>query len=233
MKNCSAWENKISQWNVLTPFHGFFNRAKLYRKLYKVIPWCPNASISYIWCSKSIRKKKKNYVFPLRFSSLGPKLQVCLSCLGQGELLLWGPAKQSLSSLTRAWGEVVLAACAGCTEMLIFRALWCSLELQQDKAGFAGTPAVDISRNTHQRFSFIRFKPNFLLEELCLYLRAVHERKFQNNDFYGICQYFHFSLMWDLNYYWVLFSEERKCSLWEIWLYWASNCINTIPAPVD
>lgn len=172
----------------------------MYRKLYNVIPWCPNASISYFWCSKSIRKKK-NYVFPLRFSSLGPKLQVCLSCLDQGELLLWGPAKQSLSSLTRAWGEAVLAACVGCTEMLIFRALWCSLELQQGKARFAGTPAVDISRNTHQRFSFIRFKPHFLLEELCFYLRAVHERKFQNNDFYGICRYFHFSLMWDLNYY--------------------------------
>lgn len=74
-------------------------------------------------------------------------------------------------------------------------------QLQQGKARFARTPAVDVSSHTHQRFSFISFKPNFLAEELSFYLQSVHERKHQNNDFYGICQYFHFSLTGDLNYY--------------------------------
>lgn len=74
------------------------------RKLYKKVPWCPNASIFLFWCSKSIRKGKKKSVFPLRFSSLQPRFQVCLSCLDQGELLPCDPDTQNLSSLTQAQG---------------------------------------------------------------------------------------------------------------------------------
>lgn len=146
----------------------------------------------FFWRSKNTRNKQ--FCFSSEVFQLGPKFQVCLRCLDQGELLPCDADTQSLSSLAQARG--VRYRNAAFQIILVFILVFPVHSCSRARPGLQGCSSI-----THQRFSSIRLKPNSLLGELSFYLRGVHERKLQNNDFYGICQYFHFSLTGDLNYY--------------------------------